>query len=251
LRPLHLPDVTVVCIDNVAQDLARMALHDTLEVVEPAAVLFWTDHDLPFIRGLKYCEYPFLERGKEAADKPLWYQVPVEVKTSHFLTVQWDGWAIDAAAWTDEFLEYDYVGAPWHWHPPGQQVGNGGFSLRSLRLAQFLAERRDEFPYRYPEDDAICRDYRPALERAGFRFAPVELALRFSFEHGKPPFPTFGFHDIRNWGWVLTDEGIDARLDHASAFVVKKTELIELMLQARDAIRSRLKTSPGLRDTQL
>ena len=77
------------------------------------------------------------------------------------------------------------------------------------------------------------------------------MALRFSFEHGKPPFPTFGFHDIRNWGWVLTDACIDARLAQASAYIVKKTELITMMLNARDAIRARLTAPRGLGGTQL
>jgi hypothetical protein len=239
---LQLPDVTVVCIDNVAQELARMALGDTLRHIDPAEVLFWTDIDPP-LEGFQYREFSFTERGKEAADQPLWYEVPAEVKTSHFLTVQWDGWATNAEAWTDEFLAYDYIGAPWWWHPPGSQVGNGGFSLRSRRLMQFLAAHRETFPYRYPEDDAICRHYRPALEAEGFRFAPPEVAMRFSFEH-PPADPrvtrakSFGFHDIRNWGWVLGDAEIDRRLDAASAFVVKKTQLIEHMLKNRDAIRT-------------
>lgn len=232
---LALPDVTVVCIDNVAQDLARLALHSTLEIIEPAQVLFWTDMDPP-LRGPRYHEFPFHESGKEAADQPLWYEVPAAVKTSHFLTVQWDGWAIDASAWDPAFLDYDYIGAPWHWHPPDQQVGNGGVSLRSRRLAMYLAEHRHSLPYRFPEDDTICRRYRPALEAEGFRFAPIDLAARFSFEHGRPP--AFGFHDIRNWGWVLSDEAIDARLAAASAYVVKKTELIAQMLKNRDAIRA-------------
>jgi hypothetical protein len=239
--PLSLPDVTVVCIDNVAQDLARMALGSTLQVIEPAQVLFWTDIDPP-LDGPKYRELPFHGRGKEAADQPLWYQVPVEVKTSHFLTVQWDGWAINASAWQPAFLDYDYIGAPWHWHEFGQ-VGNGGFSLRSRRLAAYLAEHRDRFPYRFPEDDVIGRVYRPALEAAGFRFPPVELAMRFSFEHPHHDrrirrVPSFGFHDVRNWGWALSDAEIDARLAAASAYVVKKTDLIAQMLTLRDHYRA-------------
>jgi hypothetical protein len=207
--PLALPDVTIVCIDNVAQELARMALGDTLRHIDPAEVWFWSDTRAgPIGADLlleKWAPMPFHERGKEAPDQVLWYQVAFVIETSHFLTVQWDGWATNAEAWTDEFLAYDYIGAPWWWHPPGSQVGNGGFSLRSRRLMQFLAEHRVEFPYRYPEDDAIGRHYRPRLEAAGFRFAPPEVAMRFSFEH-PPADPrvkrakSFGFHDIRNWG---------------------------------------------------
>jgi hypothetical protein len=243
---LALPEVTLVCIDNVAQDLARLALRDTLRQITPAAVLLWTDGggSEPEYDWIRAREFPFHEHGKQAADQPLWYEVPHQVETSHFLTVQWDGWVVDAGQWDPAFLDYDYIGAPWPWHPPGQNVGNGGFSLRSLRLAQFLAEHRKTFPYRYPEDDALGRLYRPMLERCGFRFAPYELAARFSFEHGhppppcSPPGPSFGFHDVRNWGWVLSDEEIAARLDAASAYVVNKTQLIAQMLKNRDTIRA-------------
>src|SRR5262245_54162663 len=98
---LHLPDVTIVCIDNVAQDLARFALRDTLRLIKPAEVLFWTDGggSEPERDWIGARELPFHERGREAADQPLWYEVPFAVKTSHFLTVQWDGWAINASAW--------------------------------------------------------------------------------------------------------------------------------------------------------
>lgn len=255
--PLALPDVTIVCIDNVAQALAGMALHDTLRLITPAAVLFWTDEvleDLVWLKSLPLAKagdgepdvvrvipfrvFPFFEHGKEAADQPLWYQAPYAVKTSHFLTVQWDGWVLDAQAWDPAFLDYDYIGAPWHWHPPGSQVGNGGFSLRSRRLMEFLAERRKRFRYSYPEDDVICRRYRPALEAEGFRFAPVELAFRFSFEHGRPSdFPTFGYHDFRNWGWIFSDAQIDARLAAASAYILNKQELLDQMVTMRDHIR--------------
>ncbi|KAF4746198.1 hypothetical protein FOZ62_025133, partial [Perkinsus olseni] len=34
----------------------------------------------------------------------------------------------------DDFLEYDYIGAPWKHRPLGLSVGNGGFSLRSRSL---------------------------------------------------------------------------------------------------------------------
>jgi hypothetical protein len=86
--PLDLPDVTIVCIDNVAQDLAIMALSDTLRQITPAQVLFWTDAagsrkllSAAILSGAPFepettVVRPFTEHGKEAADQPLWYEVP-------------------------------------------------------------------------------------------------------------------------------------------------------------------------------
>ncbi len=35
------------------------------------------------------------------------------VDTPHVLIVQHDGFILNPRAWTDEFLNYDYIGAPW------------------------------------------------------------------------------------------------------------------------------------------
>jgi len=123
------------------------------------------------------------------------------VTTPFVLVFQWDGFVLDPGAWTDAFLDYDYIGAPWEEAsaPPGRRVGNGGFSLRSRRLLEALQDPALAFDPRRPEDKVICRELRPALEaRHGVRFAPVELAARFAFEHLPPPHPTFGFHGHAN-----------------------------------------------------
>ena len=44
---------------------------------------------------------------------------------------------------------------------------------------------------------AICKTYRKLLEQDyGIRFAPADLAARFSFETVPPPGPTLGFHGL-------------------------------------------------------
>lgn len=111
------------------------------------------------------------------------------VDTEHVLVGQWDGFIWKPELWTDEFLDYDYIGAPWklEWLFPGVPktftVGNGGFSLRSARLCEFLAtdERLTWHPL---EDVMICQLNRAYLECRGFRFAPEDLARRFSWESG-------------------------------------------------------------------
>ncbi|MGC4008480.1 MAG: DUF5672 family protein [Pseudomonas sp.] len=86
------------------------------------------------------------------------------VETEFALVVQEDGWVLDGGNWRDEFLDFDYVGAPIHlarvdtaqgtaWRrgfewtadldQPGRQVTpvqNGGFSLRSRRLMRALLD---------------------------------------------------------------------------------------------------------------
>ncbi len=135
-----------------------------------------------------------------------WYNQFMVSKVVDFLThdfvlvVQHDGMIVNPEAWTDEFLQYDYIGAPWPVpRPQDCRVGNGGFSLRSKRLQEELA--RIPFPCNENEDAFICDTHRAHLESCGIKFAPSLLAAQFSIEFdtwhhedfGKIP---FGFH-----GW--------------------------------------------------
>ena len=222
---IALNDVTIVCVDDIVVPFSELALRDTLEVVQPADVLFWSDSS-EFEIGQRL---PFHDGSIEEAGRVLWYEAPFATKTSHLLTIQWDGFPYDATAWQDEFLSYDYIGAPWHWLPD-RQVGNGGFSLRSVRLMRFLAEHQADFPYRYPEDEAICRRYGAELEKLGFRFAPLEVACRFSFE-GQRMTPTFGFHGVWNWQVTLTDKQCHDRFGIENNYAESKIDWTMLRMR--------------------
>lgn len=99
------------------------------------------------------------------------------ISTEYVLICQADGFGRNIENWTDDFLDYDYVGACWNFPP---FVGNGGVSLRSKKLLELCAQLPDPDS---PEDIFICCQHRDLLEAMGVRFAPVELAKRFSFEH--------------------------------------------------------------------
>jgi len=125
------------------------------------------------------------------------------VQTEFVLTIQYDGFILNPQAWTDEFLHYDYIGAPW-WYSDGRNVGNGGFSLRSKKLLKILATDKHIRKYS-PEDHHICRTYRKYLEGKGIKFAPEYVAAKFSLEGNIHQLKTgqniwkgqFGFHDLR------------------------------------------------------
>lgn len=132
---------------------------------------------------------------------------------THILVFQWDGYLANPNNWTDEFLEYDYIGAPWYWEKE-RQVGNGGFSLRSIKLLNALSELHRIIPFNFsnPEDVTICRDYRELLEtKYDIKFAPIEVAKRFSFETGVADVDPFGFHGV--WNKIYYDGWDDSILD--------------------------------------
>jgi len=135
-------------------------------------------------------------------------------ETDFVLVAQYDGFILNPEAWTDEFLDYDYIGAPW-WYEDDCNVGNGGFSLRSKKLQKILATDPIIFET-HCEDHNICRTYGNYLKSKGICFAPEDLAKKFSLEgnmHGKIPGGKrfgdiwngeLGFHglhktDLKNW----------------------------------------------------
>lgn len=125
------------------------------------------------------------------------------IKTDFVMVVQSDGFIKNPHLWRDEFLDYDYIGAPWPWH---NVCGNGGFCIRSKKFIQASSELKynkahPEYP-ECPEDNFLCLPSynRSFFENKGIKFADIKTALDFSFEHPIPNFPnhnkaqSFGFH---------------------------------------------------------
>lgn len=189
MNKLDLSMITLACVDTREPAEARKVIEHCKSLADFGNVAFVSigkDCDVQ-IQPIKTIEeYSFI------VFKLLW-QV---VTTPFCLIVQADGFIVNPESWSNEFLEYDYIGAPWG-HRAGI-CGNGGFSLRSRRLMEELAKPYyNEF---HPEDDRICRLYGRELEQKGFRFAPTEVAARFSWENNgfpKPPINPFGMHGIK------------------------------------------------------
>lgn len=126
------------------------------------------------------------------------------ITTSHVLVVQWDGFVADPAMWDAAFLDYDYIGAPWPQFDDRWNVGNGGFSLRSRKLLDAMAD--PAITVYHPEDVGICRINRLVLEeRFGISIAPREVASRFAFERAESR-NSFGFHGSFNFPAVLGED---------------------------------------------
>jgi ADP-heptose:LPS heptosyltransferase len=235
---LALPDVTLVFIDTIAHKLTAAAARECMSKADFREVIIFSDERFVPEAGwvpIAKCE------SLEDAMKVLWYTVPHHLKTSHALIAQYDSWIINPDAWDDAWLQYDYIGAPWGWHGDGLEVGNGGFSLRSRTLMDFLAEDNANYLFAMPEDDAICRVYGSLLREAGFRFAPMEVAEQFSIERSvidNPALKTraisdtnkpFGFHGMFNWDAVLSDADIAGRIADAPDYVLDHPHYDQLL----------------------
>lgn len=136
------------------------------------------------------------------------------VDTDFCLCVQLDGFILNPSLWDDEFLSYDFVGAPWSDKPhrpmvADRNVGNGGFSLRSERYLRLASECRWQREWRdaaLPDRHQGNEDYflnilnRDFLVERGIRFPTQNVAARFSVQSGDRVLPdqrlrsVFGFH---------------------------------------------------------
>lgn len=103
--------------------------------------------------------------------------------TDYCLTVQWDGFIINPYMWTDKFLQYDYIGAPWLNNWPNR-VGNGGVSLRSKKFTEYMTTLKCGIGLVQSKEDFVScvANYNVALN-LGIKFAPVNLAGQFSVEY--------------------------------------------------------------------
>ncbi len=131
------------------------------------------------------------------------------IQTDYVLIVQWDGFIVNHNIWTNDFLDCDYIGAVWPQYQDRNNVGNGGFSLRSKRLLLALSEIEIPENFTIPEDELICRMLRNKLERDfNIKYATSDLANLFSYEQTKPTFETFGFHGF--WNMIEYIDEIEA-----------------------------------------
>ncbi|HTJ52645.1 MAG TPA: DUF5672 family protein [Cyclobacteriaceae bacterium] len=187
----ELPNVTLVIVDCLNYGEAIMALKKSLEQIKPHSAIFFTDKTFndPDFEQIMIAPIKSKEDYSKFIIKELWHYIT----TTHVLIIQNDGYVLDGSVWTDEFLNYDYIGAPW-FYKDGRNVGNGGFSLRSQRLMFLIGNDTSVVNTIHPEDEVICRLYRTFLESKKCLFAPEELAHQFAYECHEPLQPTFGFH---------------------------------------------------------
>ncbi|RAR66020.1 hypothetical protein C7401_103327 [Paraburkholderia unamae] len=203
--PVDLRNVTLCAVDTINAGLAARALDISMAQCAFGDAILFTDASVPTQARIVSIDRL---RSREAYSTFLLKQLAQHIATPWVLVVQWDGYVLDGARWSDRFLDYDYIGAHWPHRNDGMSVGNGGFSLRSLRLLRALADDRFAIPESPVEDDLICRTWRPMLEAEyGIRFAPVDVAKRFSYEGDPPGRPTFGFHAVFNM-WRHVDDTV-------------------------------------------
>lgn len=228
-----IPQVTLCCVDARNHQLALRALERCRHDLAFARTILLTDHipaniDIP--AGIDVIASGPIE-SHDAYSKIILKDLYGHIGTSHVLIIQWDGYIVHPETWTDDFLDCDYIGAPWPDAHGRYCVGNGGFSLRSRRLLEALQD--DRFSFRTDaEDVTICGLHRSSLEsQYGIRFGSVELARRFSYEMGPLPIgETLGFHGVFNLIHFESEHEIAALASMLSDSLAR-SEMVLLLLR--------------------
>ena len=221
----NLDRVTLCCVDCVNHDLAIAALEQCLQKCRFARALFISDRDFA-LEGIDVARIEPLA-SRNAYSHFVIKELGRYIETSHVLLIQWDGFIVNPASWSDDFLNHDDLGARWGWPTDSHTVGNGGFSLRSKRLLDALVDPHiADMPI---EDMAICRTYRTYLESAhGIRFAPEDVADRFAFEATYPTGLPFGFHGLFNFWLFFQKHDLEAFLAMATRAILGSLQCMQL-----------------------
>ena len=222
---LDLSDVTLCCIDTANHALALRALRQSSAHIRFGRTLLISDRDV----GAPDLDTEIVSAltSRDDYSRFVLKRLAPHIATSHVLLVQWDGYVLNPAAWRDEFLACDYIGAQWFWHDDGMRVGNGGFSLRSRKLLHALGDPR--IVLTGAEDETICRAFRPLLEREyGIRFASEAIADAFAFEAAYPVGKPFGFHGLFNFCRVVPPDELTGLVSNFSSAIIRSPQLLQL-----------------------
>ena len=190
----NLNNVTLVCVTSVNIDGSIYALEKSCKNIKFNDVILFTDADVShdFIKIIKIPKLDYIKYSEFIV-----YELHKHIETDFVLIVQNDGFIVNSEQWNDNFLNYDYIGAPFpipsendkiSYRTPKNElvrVGNGGVSLRSKKLLSLPTELNLEwksyFNY-WNEDGFFCVHNREILETNGCVFAPVSVAAQFSHE---------------------------------------------------------------------
>lgn len=212
---LKLPQVTLAAMTSVNIGATIKAMQYSMRGIEFGDAVLIT-HRRPFgLPGtIRYSHTDKLEDIDDFNYKMV-YELGEHIHTDFALIVHADGFVVHPEMWRDEFLDYDYIGAPWPLPPEGDtttyrdrdgnicRVGNSA-GIRSKRLMDFPRKAgilwEGEYAYGrmwYYEDGFICCKIRHLLEAEGMRIAPLEVAKYYSHEKMIPEvqgITPFAFH---------------------------------------------------------
>lgn len=193
---IELNNITIVAFSGTTSEQAVKSIKfSTKEIKFHKSIVF--SHDKPN-NLTNEIHFEHIEKlSHDTYSKFILHDLNKYIDTDFCLITHDDGFIINPHLWTDDFLKYDYIGAPWRSHYPHARVGNGGFSLRSKKFLQLC----EHIPWNGMHEDALCCIfYKNFFIANDCKYAPIDVAMRFSLESKIPECEdynlekSFGFH---------------------------------------------------------
>lgn len=218
---LQLPQVTIAAMTSVRLAETAYAMAYSMRGIEFGDAVF-ISHRRPALlpRNVRFEKTDRICSTKDYSYKVV-YELCRYIHTDYVLIVHDDGFVINPDKWDGAFLDYDYIGAPWDIEDLSvresyrdaegtlREVGNG-VGIRSKRLLDYPSQAgipwepdEGDDQWWWHEDTFLSCKHRIELEEAGLRWAPLELAARFSIERpikvteGVVPFMFHSFYGLK------------------------------------------------------
>lgn len=193
-------DAGQICLWSVCGQADPLLLESTLRVLRYTNSLASWRHKILFtviepthylrVDGLQIQQIPLIENRTQ-------WQIFIGrmisaslVEYPYSLCVHADGFPIDVEMWHPQFLDYDYLGAPW---PHDGLVGSGGCSLSSSKFNETV-NKLPWYDGTINFDEFVCRVQRQRMLELGIRFAPPEVAVCFCTEATDKEQKSFAYH---------------------------------------------------------
>lgn len=190
---IDLSNTTLVCVGSTKIEQSLKAIEICKKYAIYKDIKYFTNFETPYTVKIQSLN------SIRDYDNFVIKQLPYLIDSDFILNIHWDGFIVNPDAWTNDFFEYDYIGAPWPWW--NHICGNGGFCMKSKK---FLDTQKILFDNSYivndPDDVALCVKHRKDFIDNGCVYAPPEIAYKFSTEYNYGDYNkynSFGFHDLR------------------------------------------------------
>jgi hypothetical protein len=207
---INLPQVTLVAVSSVRIDQTIKALEYSSKDIKFGSVKLISD-----IEPLNLSNKISFNKIEKINNIDEWnysiiYKLPTYIRTDFCILIHDNGFIVNSNSWKDEFLKYDYIGAPWPLPVDDYsyrdinnnliRVGNS-VSLRSKKLLNIPLKHNLEWKafHGYTNEDGfICCNYRHKYLEEGCKFADIDVAKYFSHENSMPEtkgIKPFAFHN--------------------------------------------------------
>jgi hypothetical protein len=210
---LNLDNITLIALTSIKLEKTIKALLYSCKDIKFGAVKLVSDIKPDNIPEPIIHEYCDKISNIDEWNYAIIYKLGKYIDTEFAILIHDDGFIVNSNSWKPEFLNYDYIGAPWP-QPNDNfsfrdinneiiRVGNS-VSLRSKRLIDLPTVLNLEWkPFHgfYNEDGFICVNYRHIYKQHGIKFADIDVAKYFSHESMIPEvqgIKPFAFH--RHYG---------------------------------------------------